>query len=158
MICHLSQRGLLCTTRPKQQQRCKVCRRSAKRPAKQLHSYHPPTRLRRQLHTHTQKYTKATQKRDDCSQCATGLAVLFENLGALGLILAPRHPLCLPQPASLQGCPCVALLLFHTHTHTQSTLSPYQKRKASLFAQTVSCSNFRCEQLVLGLRGGFSQC
>lgn len=136
MICHLSQIGLLCTTRPKQQQqRCKVCRRSAKRPAKQLHSYHPPTRLRRQLHTHTQKYTKATQKRDDCSQCATGLAVLFENLGALGLILAPLHPLCLPQPASLQGCPCAALLLFHTHTHAKHFIPLSEKEGFAL------CSN-----------------
>lgn len=93
------------------------------------------------------KYRMARQRRDDCSQCATGLVVLLENPGALGLILAPLHPPGLPQPASLclvWHCFCCA----HTHKHTQSTLSPYQKRKAALFAQTVSCSNFRCEQLV----------
>lgn len=95
----------------------------------------PNTPQKTVTHTHTQKYTKATQKRDDCSQCATGLAVLFENLGALGLILAPRHPLCLPQPASLQGCPCVALLLFHTHTHAKHFIPLSEKEGFAL------CSN-----------------
>ena len=164
MICHRSQIGLLCSARPEQQQQqqqqhweiYEVCRQAAKKGWKTALLISTPTRLNSSVkdsYTHTNTHTEygmVGQKRDDCSQLAMGLVVLLENPGALGLILLPLHSISLPQPASLWGCLCVVLLLFHTHTHThtQTALSPYQKRKAALFAQTVSCSNFRCEQLV----------
>lgn len=121
MICHWSQIGRLYSTLPlQQQQQWQVCRRSAEK-ARQTAT-----------HTHTNtRYRMVGQKRDNCSQCATGLAVLLENPGGLGLILLPLHSLCLPQPASMQGCPRVAQLLFHTHAH-KKTFIPYQKRKAAL--------------------------
>lgn len=71
----------------------------------------------------------------------------------------PPLLLCLDLPRS-QGCPCV--LLSRTQKHTRKfakCLVPYQRRKAALFAQTVSCSNFRCERLVFRpCEGDFSHC
>lgn len=85
-------------------------------------SYHPPASLSHggdDSYTHIAK--RAETKEDDCSQPATGLAVLSKNPGASALLCHPFTPFaCLPQPASLWGCPCVAPHLFRAHKHTDA--------------------------------------
>lgn len=128
-----------------------------------MHANSAQLHFRRQLHTHM-KFRMARQKRDDCSQRATGLVVLLRESGCTGPYFGTPSPswpasTCLAVGLALCGTASVTCthIRTHTHRHTQSTLSPYQKRKAALFAQTVSCSNFRYEQLVFGpVRGIFT--
>lgn len=171
MICHRSQIGLLCSARPEQQQQqqhweiYEVCRQAAKKGWKTALLISTPTRLNSSVkdsYTHTNTHTEygmVGQKRDDCSQLAMGLVVLLENPGALGLILLPLHSISLPQPASLWGCLCVVLLLFHTHTHTRKQLYPLIRkgRLRSLLKQSHVATS-AVSSLFSGLQGGFSHC
>lgn len=167
MICERSQIFLNSSTRQKHQQKqqlwkiYKVDRQAAKKAWKtaQListpHAFTPnhKTHTRTQTHTKTESRVQrmAGQKRDDCSQCAMGLVALLEKSGCIGPYFSTpsfHQPALTCLAARLSLCGTASALPSLTHRHTTRALSSYQKRKAALFAQTVSCSNFRCEQLV----------
>lgn len=107
-----------------------MCRQPAKKaPEKQppLVSKPPdasPLYGRKQLHTHIQDKTEG-QKRDDCSQHATGLVVLFRESGCTGPYFVTPSPslpasTCLALGLSLCGTPLPPPLYTHTLTHTHA--------------------------------------
>lgn len=129
MICHRSQMGPLCSTRPERQEHWEffvVCRQASENVPKtaqfilnRIGEKHTDTATER---THTRSHTMVEQKRHDCTQCATGLAVLFENPGALDLILLPLQ-LFMPASTCLAALlsPCATAFSFsHLPPHTQT--------------------------------------
>lgn len=125
--------GPLCSSRPEQQEHGEfydVCRQATKNVPKtaqfilnrivEKHTYTATE------HTHTQSHTMVEQKRHDCTQRAMRLAVLFENPGALDLILLPLQ-LFMPASTCLAALlsPCATAFSFshlppNIHTHTQT--------------------------------------
>lgn len=129
-------------------------------------------RRRKVKEKHRRGRTKVRQKRHDCARRATGRAALFRESGRTG----PRSVspslcvcVCVCVCACLDlhcCCPLCATASFvppppHTRTesHQERARHFISRGRLLLFAQTDSCSNIRCEQLVFRPgRGGRVGC
>lgn len=114
-------------------------------------------RRRKVKEKHRHGRTKVQQKGHDCARRATGRAALFRESGRTGpRSVSPSLCVCVCVCACLDlHCCCPVCHSFfrsptpsHTESHQERARHFISRGRLLLFAQTDSCSNIRCEQLV----------